>query len=86
MAGTWIAVHDVIGLLQNSQTVESITANRLPMLTKAATETKDAPVILNPDARSVRQHAVGRAGNGSPTGSLHISCALRQSGRSALPW
>ena len=35
MEGTRIAVHDVIGLLQNGQTVERITANRLPMLTKA---------------------------------------------------
>jgi uncharacterized protein (DUF433 family) len=28
-------VHDVIGLLQNSETVESVVANSLPTLTKA---------------------------------------------------
>ncbi|PYR14922.1 MAG: DUF433 domain-containing protein [Acidobacteria bacterium] len=33
--GTRIAVHDVIGLLLNGESVESITASRLPMLTKA---------------------------------------------------
>ena len=33
--GTRIAVHDVIGLLQNGESVESITATCLPMLTKA---------------------------------------------------
>jgi len=33
--GTRIAVHDVIGLLQNGESVESITATALPMLTKA---------------------------------------------------
>jgi len=33
--GTRIAVHDVIGLFQNGETVESITATCLPMLTKA---------------------------------------------------
>ena len=35
LEGTRIAVHDVIGLLQNGETVESITATCLPMLTKA---------------------------------------------------
>jgi len=33
--GTRIAVHDVIGLLQNGETVESITGTCLTMLTKA---------------------------------------------------
>lgn len=33
--GTRIAVHDVIGLLQNGETVESLVATSLPMLTKA---------------------------------------------------
>jgi len=33
--GTRIAVHDVIGLLLNGESVESITASPLPMLTKA---------------------------------------------------
>jgi uncharacterized protein (DUF433 family) len=33
--GTRIAVHDVIGLLQNGETVESVTMTCLPMLTKA---------------------------------------------------
>jgi uncharacterized protein (DUF433 family) len=33
--GTRIAVHDVIGLLQNGETVDSVTATCLPMLTKA---------------------------------------------------
>lgn len=33
--GTRIAVHDVIGLLQNGETVDSLTGSRLPMLTKA---------------------------------------------------
>jgi len=33
--GTWIGVHDVIGLLQNGKGVESITTTCLPMLTKA---------------------------------------------------
>lgn len=35
LEGTRIAVHDVIGLLQNGETVESITATCLPMLTQA---------------------------------------------------
>lgn len=33
--GTRIAVHDVIGLLQNGETVDSIVANCLPVLTRA---------------------------------------------------
>lgn len=33
--GTRIAVHDVIGLLQNGETVDSLTGMALPMLTKA---------------------------------------------------
>jgi len=33
--GTRIAVHDVIGLLHNGETVDSPTANCLPSLTKA---------------------------------------------------
>ena len=33
--GTRIAVHDVIGLLQNGESVESIAATCLPMLTRA---------------------------------------------------
>jgi uncharacterized protein (DUF433 family) len=33
--GTRIAVHDVIGLLQNGETVDSLTGSCLPMLTKA---------------------------------------------------
>lgn len=33
--GTRIAVHDVIGLLQNGETIDSLTATCLPMLTKA---------------------------------------------------
>lgn len=33
--GTRVGVHDVIGLLQNGETVESIIAACLPMLTKA---------------------------------------------------
>ena len=33
--GTRIAVHDVIGLLQDGETVESLAASCLPMLTKA---------------------------------------------------
>jgi uncharacterized protein (DUF433 family) len=33
--GTRIAVHDVIGLLQNGETVDSVTGSSLPMLTKA---------------------------------------------------
>ncbi len=32
---TRVAVHDVIGLLQNGETVDSLTVNCLPMLTKA---------------------------------------------------
>lgn len=35
MEGTRIAVHDVIGLLQNGETVDSIVANCLPVLTRA---------------------------------------------------
>ena len=33
--GTRIAVHDVIGLLQNGETVDSLTGTSLPTLTKA---------------------------------------------------
>jgi uncharacterized protein (DUF433 family) len=33
--GTRIAVHDVIGLLQNGETVDSLTGSSLPTLTKA---------------------------------------------------
>ena len=33
--GTRIAVHDVIGLLQNGETVDSLTGTCLPTLTKA---------------------------------------------------
>ena len=33
--GTRIAVHDVVGLLQNGETVDSITAACFPKLTKA---------------------------------------------------
>jgi uncharacterized protein (DUF433 family) len=33
--GTRIGVHDVVGLLQNGETVESITSTCLPMLTRA---------------------------------------------------
>jgi uncharacterized protein (DUF433 family) len=33
--GTRIGVHDVIGLLQNGETVDSIASTCLPMLTKA---------------------------------------------------
>lgn len=33
--GTRIAVHDVVGLLQNGESIESITATCLPMITKA---------------------------------------------------
>ena len=33
--GTRIGVHDVIGLLQNGESVESIAATCLPMLTRA---------------------------------------------------
>lgn len=33
--GTRIAVHDVIGLLQNGETVDSLVASCLPTLTKA---------------------------------------------------
>jgi uncharacterized protein (DUF433 family) len=33
--GTRIAVHDVAGLLQNGESIESITATCLPMITKA---------------------------------------------------
>lgn len=33
--GTRIAVHDAIGLLQNGETVDSIVANCLPVLTRA---------------------------------------------------
>jgi len=33
--GTRIAVHDVIGLLHNGETVDSLTANCLPTLTRA---------------------------------------------------
>lgn len=33
--GTRIAVHDVIGLLQNGETIDSVVANCLPVLTRA---------------------------------------------------
>ena len=33
--GTRIAVHDVIGLLQNGETVETVTTTCLPTLTRA---------------------------------------------------
>ena len=33
--GTRIAVHDVIGLLQNGETIETLTATCLPALTRA---------------------------------------------------
>ena len=33
--GTRIAVHDVIGLLQNGETVDSVTGSCFPTLTKA---------------------------------------------------
>jgi uncharacterized protein (DUF433 family) len=33
--GTRIAVHDVIGLLQNGETVDTITVNCFPSLTKS---------------------------------------------------
>ena len=33
--GTRIGVHDVIGLLQNGETVDTLTANCFPSLTKA---------------------------------------------------
>ena len=33
--GTRIGVHDVIGLLQNGETVDSVTASCFPTLTKA---------------------------------------------------
>ena len=33
--GTRIAVHDVIGLLQNGETVDTVTANCFPQLTRA---------------------------------------------------
>ena len=33
--GTRIAVHDVIGLLQNGETVETMTANCFPQLTRS---------------------------------------------------
>lgn len=33
--GTRIAVHDVIGLLQNGESIDSVTTTCLPMLTKA---------------------------------------------------
>jgi uncharacterized protein (DUF433 family) len=33
--GTRIAVHDVMGFLQNGETVESVTTSCLPTLTKA---------------------------------------------------
>ena len=34
--GTRIAVHDVIGLLQNGESIDSVTTTCLPMLTKAS--------------------------------------------------
>jgi uncharacterized protein (DUF433 family) len=33
--GTRVGVHDVIGLLQNGETVETLTANCYPQLTRA---------------------------------------------------
>jgi uncharacterized protein (DUF433 family) len=33
--GTRIGVHDVVGLLQNAESVDSVTANCFPELTKA---------------------------------------------------
>lgn len=33
--GTRVAVHDVIGLLQNGETVDSVTGSCLPTLTKS---------------------------------------------------
>jgi uncharacterized protein (DUF433 family) len=33
--GTRIGVHDVIGLLQNGETIETLTANGFPQLTRA---------------------------------------------------
>jgi uncharacterized protein (DUF433 family) len=33
--GTRVAVHDVIGLLQNGETVDSLSGNCLPTITKA---------------------------------------------------
>lgn len=33
--GTRIGVHDVVGLLQNGETVDTLTANCLPQLTRA---------------------------------------------------
>ena len=33
--GTRIGVHDVIGLLQNGETVETVTANCFPQLTRS---------------------------------------------------
>ena len=35
VGGTRIAVHDVIGLLQNGETVETLTANCFPQLTRS---------------------------------------------------
>jgi uncharacterized protein (DUF433 family) len=35
IAGTRIGVHDVIGLLQNGETVDTITVNCFPDITKA---------------------------------------------------
>ena len=35
MQGTRIAVHDVIGLLQNGETVETVVANCFPSLSRA---------------------------------------------------
>ena len=35
IAGTRVGVHDVIGLLQNGETVDSVVAESLPNLTKA---------------------------------------------------
>lgn len=32
--GTRVAVHDVIGLLQNGETVDTVTANCFPQLSK----------------------------------------------------
>jgi uncharacterized protein (DUF433 family) len=35
MQGTRIAVHDVIGLLQHGETVDTVSANCFPQLTKS---------------------------------------------------
>ncbi len=35
MEGTRIAVHDVIGLLQNGETIDTLSSNCFPQLTKS---------------------------------------------------